>query len=510
LASITLRNVKGSALTFTEGDNNFNNLNTDKIELTDISVTSNSASGGGTLTYNNTNGTFTYTPPSLSGIGGLGDLLDDASPQLGGNLDLNNSNITGEGNIDITGTVTADDFIGPLNGQVRQTVYAAVTIAKGEVVYFSGLQGNDPIANLARSNSASTMPAMGVAAENISASSTGEITVLGPQKGLDVADFGETSITFALGDTLYISASEAGKLTNVAPAGESNLIQNIGKLSRVSPTTNCTINAGGAGRTNATPNLDQDQFFLGDANNRSVATDFSDAVEALSINNVVEDTTPQLGGNLDVNSNSIVSVSAGDIAITPDGDGKIILDGLNWPIADGTTGQVLQTNGAGQLSFATAAGGGGGSIHDIDAHILFEPGYLQTTQLDNSPESYWLYSLIADNYGSTSISMSTTYTYAVDFPAGDYRVWCEGIAFDQVSEIGVFAGGTTNWNAYKGGGTVVQRIGGVGTPDASWPVQYVEFTLSTTTALAFGYKKSNAGTVTDNYFSMRGRIQKIG
>lgn len=43
------------------------------------------------------------------------------------------------------------------------------------------------------------------------------------------------------------------------------------------------------------------------------------------INNVVEDTTPQLGGNLDVNGNSIVSTSNGNITLTPDGTGNIDL-----------------------------------------------------------------------------------------------------------------------------------------------------------------------------------------
>lgn len=42
------------------------------------------------------------------------------------------------------------------------------------------------------------------------------------------------------------------------------------------------------------------------------------------IQNIVEDTTPQLGGNLDVNGNSIVSTSNGDINLTPDGTGKVV------------------------------------------------------------------------------------------------------------------------------------------------------------------------------------------
>jgi len=71
---------------------------------------------------------------------------------------------------------------------------------------------------------------------------------------------------------------------------------------------------------------------------------------------LVNDVSPQLGGSLDVNGHSIVSVSNGDIAITPDGSGKVILDGLNYPTSDGTNGQILSTNGSGTLSFVNAAG----------------------------------------------------------------------------------------------------------------------------------------------------------
>jgi len=46
--------------------------------------------------------TETYT-------GTLSNIVEDTSPQLGGNLDLNSSNITGTGNISITGNVTAGD-----------------------------------------------------------------------------------------------------------------------------------------------------------------------------------------------------------------------------------------------------------------------------------------------------------------------------------------------------------------------------------------------------------------
>tara|TARA_Y100000310_G_scaffold109911_1_gene108385 strand:- start:1728 stop:3899 length:2172 start_codon:yes stop_codon:yes gene_type:complete len=70
--------------------------------------------------------------------------------------------------------------------------------------------------------------------------------------------------------------------------------------------------------------------------------------------NVSEDTTPQLGGDLDINGNDIVSVSNGDITITPNGTGDVIIDGLKYPQADGTGGYFLKTNGSAQLSWASA------------------------------------------------------------------------------------------------------------------------------------------------------------
>jgi hypothetical protein len=83
--------------------------------------------------------------------------------------------------------------------------------------------------------------------------------------------------------------------------------------------------------------------------------DFTWGAETAGLSNIVEDTTPQLGGNLDVNGQSIVSASNGDIAITPNGTGSIILDGLTWPSADGSADQVLKTAGDGTLSFGDAS-----------------------------------------------------------------------------------------------------------------------------------------------------------
>ena len=70
-------------------------------------------------------------------------------------------------------------------------------------------------------------------------------------------------------------------------------------------------------------------------------------------------------GNLTLNTNggtdsgtiTIVDAANGNITITPDGSGNIVLDGLTFPNADGSADQVLKTNGSGTLSFTDVSGG---------------------------------------------------------------------------------------------------------------------------------------------------------
>ena len=59
-----------------------------------------------------------------------------------------------------------------------------------------------------------------------------------------------------------------------------------------------------------------------------------------ALTNVVEDSTPQLGGNLDVNGNDIVSVSNGNISLLPNGSGVVHVDG------NGSSGGVSISDGS--------------------------------------------------------------------------------------------------------------------------------------------------------------------
>jgi len=59
-------------------------------------------------------------------------------------------------------------------------------------------------------------------------------------------------------------------------------------------------------------------------------------------------------GNIQISGNTIISTDTnGNINLTPDGTGDLVLDGLNWPQADGTVGQAVTTDGAGQLGWTS-------------------------------------------------------------------------------------------------------------------------------------------------------------
>ena len=96
--------------------------------------------------------------------------------------------------------------------------------------------------------------------------------------------------------------------------------------------------------------------------------------------------------NITLNGNSITSTNLnGDIEVTPNGTGDLILDGQNWPQADGSTGQFLKTDGSGQLSWAAVPSGSftlsDGSTTDIfttGETLTFTGGTNITTAVSNN------------------------------------------------------------------------------------------------------------------------------
>ena len=78
-------------------------------------------------------------------------------------------------------------------------------------------------------------------------------------------------------------------------------------------------------------------------------TSTASAINELTVANAASGSGPTIsatGGGTDI-----------DINITPKAAGKIALDGIKWPNADGTADQVMTTDGSGVLSFVDNSGG---------------------------------------------------------------------------------------------------------------------------------------------------------
>ena len=194
------------------------------------------------------------------------------------------------------------------------------TVAKGDPLYITGYnvgQSRITVAKADASDSAK-MPSIGLADNAYSTNGNGKALTMGSLVDVDTS-------SFSAGDVLYVAAT--GGLTATKPTG-SNLIQNVGKVGR-SNLNNGEIVVMAIGRSNDVPNLSTGKFFIGSATNTaesaytlptsdgtanqvlqtngSGAVSFSSITQATGneLENIVEDTTPQLGGNLDLNSNNI-------------------------------------------------------------------------------------------------------------------------------------------------------------------------------------------------------------
>ena len=100
---------KGSKLSFAEMDSNFLELQAGTTGIVGDDSTGINIAHGDTLKFAGSGSVTTAVSGDTVTITGTGgDLVTDTSPQLGGNLDLNSQDITGTGNIAITGNIAND------------------------------------------------------------------------------------------------------------------------------------------------------------------------------------------------------------------------------------------------------------------------------------------------------------------------------------------------------------------------------------------------------------------
>lgn len=199
--------------------------------------------------------------------------------------------------------IYSSQLTGGLVFKAKNASAQAMTV--GQAVYISGVSGDVPEVLLADADGVGTTPAAGLIATGGNASAEVWVIALGELKSVNTGSFSE-------GDTLYVGAT-AGALVNTPPTGESAKLQNIGRVVR-SDASSGVIFVGGAGRTAATPNLDQGKIFIGNASNQSSSSAYT------------------------------------------------------LPITDGNAGDVLTTDGAGAVTFS-APSTGGESFTTLSANI---------------------------------------------------------------------------------------------------------------------------------------------
>jgi len=97
-------------------------------------------------------------------------------------------------------------------------------------------------------------------------------------------------------------------------------------------------------------------------------------IDSAVASDLVNDTSPQLGGNLDLNGNDIVSTSNADIDIIPNGTGDVNLGADTVQIGDNNANATLTTQGTGDLILNTNNGTNAGNItleDGANGHIQF-------------------------------------------------------------------------------------------------------------------------------------------
>ena len=136
----------------------------------------------------------------------------------------------------------------------------------------------------------------------------------------------------------------------------------------LSDSTNNAVITGKTSIGSGAVNTANDELLLSDAD--------AGILKRVTVNNLISsaggltavsaDSTPQLGGDLDVNGNDIVSVSDGNINLLPNGSGKVIIDG------NGSTAGVLISDGAIEIRSGT------GSVSEIKFYCEVNNAHAQT------------------------------------------------------------------------------------------------------------------------------------
>jgi hypothetical protein len=198
------------------------------------------------------------------------------------------------------------------------------TLTAGTVVYQSGTAGNAMEVQAADSTNPAKMPAIGVIQDSLASGAEGKLVLVGFIQHVDTSSFSE-------GETLYVNTG--GDYQNTVPTGSGTLIQNIGKVIKVHA-SNGSIMVTGAGRANATPNLDEGTIFLGNSSGQAITEEF----KLGKMTDVEDYTTPEAGDVL------VWSAANSQWEVTTPSQGTVTENLTNWEFESGATWDISEAS----------------------------------------------------------------------------------------------------------------------------------------------------------------------
>ena len=243
-----------------------------------------------------------------------------------------------------------------------------------------------------------------------------------------------------------------------------------------------------------------------------------------AIGNVVEDTTPQLGGSLDVNGQDIVSTSNGDIDLDPNGSGKVVAKGnatrgsgqlklnceqnshgviikgpphsaaadytLTLPNTDGAANQVLKSDGSGNLDWVnqttdTVIGGATG----VDFNDNVKSRYGSSNELEVYHDS--TYNIIDNANADLHIKHGSEFQAKFN-QDGAVEIYYDGNVRLATSNAGLTATGTVTATAFSGDGS---SLTGVASTTGGGAIYENSATISASRTIPSGSNGMSAGPI---------------
>ena len=206
-------------------------------------------------------------------------------------------------------------------------------------------------------------------ANGTSGTPSGDIGIVGERGSSDntFIGFDESADEFIVGTGSFTGASSGDlSFTHGTFSSAGNKIYKAGTAHAVSLVASSSL-AGNVTLTLPVNDGDANQLLSTDGSgNLSFISATSAAGAGLS--DLSDDTSPSLGGNLDMNGNDIVTLSNGNIDLLPHGTGKVIMDG------DGSSGGVSVSDGLIDIRTGT------GSVAKVKFYCESSNAHAQTLQ----------------------------------------------------------------------------------------------------------------------------------